>query len=430
MFHRSVDGGRTWRRVGRSSGGNFWGPSGILAGVPIDIEVDPRDPFRLFVNNYGGGNYLSEDGGETWVDASAGYSGAAVHGGFAIDSENPLHVYCGVFGGLFRSTDGGATWEGLAYEPARYAYPVTVAASPLDWSVVIQSPWDMGLLAHSVDGGITWTSSNPVNSRGAAQYLDIAFAPSDTEVVYVSTGDRSCETRNYIQPGQCATSRGGVYRSDDGGMTWAYASGALRGKSVAAVAVHPDNPMNVFAGVLGDGLYATRDGGETWEKLPVGLISVRDIAICPADPLTIYAAGYGARGGVFRSDDGGETWQWASAGLDPELPTLAIEVDPADPMVVWTAGGAGRGVALSADGGRSWHAVDRGLIDEHITELHLSPDGTVRYGGSGLSGAFRLDIYDDTPCQEGSTPDRDGDRVPDDEDYCPDFPGNPGMNGC
>jgi len=434
-FHRSDDGGRTWQRVGESAGGNFWGPPGTLAGVPIDIEIDPRDPYCLFVNNYAGGNYFSKDGGETWADASSGYSGAPVHGGFAIDTQNPDRVYCGVFGGLFRSDDGGTTWQGLGYEPARYGYPVAVAASPWDWSVVLQSPWDMGVLARSADGGLTWTRSNPLGSGlrvlgGGVQYLDIAFAPSDPEIVYAAAGDRGCESRLYIQQGQCITSLGGVYRSEDGGVTWERASGITMRKSVAALAVHPKEPMTVLAGVLGGGLYATSDGGETWVERSIDLISVRDIAICPAAPAVVYAAGYGSHGGVFRSEDGGISWDWASAGLDPELPTLAIEVDPVDPMTVWAAGGTRRGVAVSLDGGRSWHEIDGGLVDEHMTTLSLSHDGTVLYGGTELSGAYRLDIYADTPCQGASSPDRDGDGVPDDEDYCPDYPGNPGMNGC
>jgi hypothetical protein len=73
--YRSEDGGRNWWRV--SSG--QYGPSGMRAGVPIDLQVDPRNPNRLFINNYGGGNFLSEDGGASWRVASKGYTGAQVH---------------------------------------------------------------------------------------------------------------------------------------------------------------------------------------------------------------------------------------------------------------------------------------------------------------------------------------------------------------
>jgi hypothetical protein len=47
-------------------GGENWGPPDVVAGFPIDMQCDPRDPMRIFINNYGGGNFLSENGGQTW----------------------------------------------------------------------------------------------------------------------------------------------------------------------------------------------------------------------------------------------------------------------------------------------------------------------------------------------------------------------------
>jgi photosystem II stability/assembly factor-like uncharacterized protein len=75
-FYRSDDGGRTWQRFSRPS--NTWGPPGLVAGFPIDLQCDPDDPMRLFVNNYLGGNFLTEDGGETWSLSSKGYTGETV----------------------------------------------------------------------------------------------------------------------------------------------------------------------------------------------------------------------------------------------------------------------------------------------------------------------------------------------------------------
>jgi len=74
--YRSSDCGQTWSKA--STGENGWGSPGVRAGFPIDFQVDPRDPNRVFANNYGGGNFLSVDGGQTWTVASDGYTGAQV----------------------------------------------------------------------------------------------------------------------------------------------------------------------------------------------------------------------------------------------------------------------------------------------------------------------------------------------------------------
>lgn len=384
-IHRSDDGGLTWRLLER-----HWGPPGILPGFPIDFEVDPRDPYRIFVNNYVGGCFVSEDGGETWQDSSTGYSGASVEAGFAIDPADPCRVYCAAVSGLFLSEDGGVHWQGLAFDPARVANPRSVAVDPRDGHHVIQNPADMAMLAISNDGGCTWLRSNPIGSGQGPEYLDIAFAPSNPEVVYAGAGSRGCEKRGFVQPGECDIDRGGVYLSRNGGLTWQDVSGVLSGKSVAAVAVNPRDPLNVLAGVLGHGLYETTDGGGSWTKRNVDLSSVRDIAFAPTDPSIVYAGGDGQRGGAFRSEDGGISWEWAAGGMDPEGCVFAIAVDPNDAMVVWAAGGGGKGVRLTTNGGRHWIQITAGVADELIISLSLSVDGSVLYGGTGASGAFRL----------------------------------------
>jgi len=93
-IYRSEDAGVTWRTVASP-----WGPPGVSVGFPIDMQCDPRDTERIFVNNYGGGNFLSEDGGKTWVNASQGYTGAQVFG-VSITPAEPERVYVAGFGGL------------------------------------------------------------------------------------------------------------------------------------------------------------------------------------------------------------------------------------------------------------------------------------------------------------------------------------------
>jgi photosystem II stability/assembly factor-like uncharacterized protein len=111
-FYASDDGGWTWTKVAGDLS-SPWGPPGIAAGFPIDILVDPDDPNTLFVNNYGGGNVKSTDGGKTWELASQGYTGAMM---FDVDvvSGSPGTIYVASRGGVFEGLNGGASWSGLS----------------------------------------------------------------------------------------------------------------------------------------------------------------------------------------------------------------------------------------------------------------------------------------------------------------------------
>ena len=91
FIYRSEDGGSTWKKVSGSES-DGWGSPGVRGGFPIDFQVDPRDPDRIFINAYGGGNFLSEDGGKTWVDASRGYTGSMVRA-IAVDPNQPGRVW-------------------------------------------------------------------------------------------------------------------------------------------------------------------------------------------------------------------------------------------------------------------------------------------------------------------------------------------------
>jgi len=121
--YRSSDHGQTWRKV--STGEEGWGSPGVRAGFPIDFQVDPRDPNRVFANNYGGGNFLSVDGGQTW-----NWSGDRLAEGmgwrvitFAPSDSKILYAdssgffSAGVFdntmpaAGVYVSRDAGATWN-------------------------------------------------------------------------------------------------------------------------------------------------------------------------------------------------------------------------------------------------------------------------------------------------------------------------------
>ena len=150
-FYGSRNGGESWLKLHHEEGEHEgWGVPGIRSGFPIDFQIDPRDPFRIFVNNYGGGNFLSEDGGNTWVSASDGYTGADIKG-IAVDPLNPSVVYANGRSGLFRSVNGGTNWTGINHW--RLPEGLLVVVDPEDSEHLLISEGASPLLMQSFDMG-------------------------------------------------------------------------------------------------------------------------------------------------------------------------------------------------------------------------------------------------------------------------------------
>jgi photosystem II stability/assembly factor-like uncharacterized protein len=384
-FYRSMDGGKTWWKLNH---GDFWGPPGIMAAFPIDIQVDPRDAMRLFVNNYQGGNFLSTDGGETWVTASNGYSGAQISGGIAVDSDNSARIYVGALSGMFRSNDGGETLEGLTFPPARFNQINAVATCPDNFNLVIKSPWDMGnVLAHSHDRGQSWELVE-VDTEEIRTFVDIAFAPSDPEIVYAATGKVQCKFDTF----ECEyeVTGGSVYVSHDTGLSWQSANDSnIKNQNLLTLAVHPLDPLTVYAGTANNGIYKTTDGGKRWRSTNKGLRShfVRSLAIDPKNPETVYLGT--ASNGLYFSRDGGENWVWSSAGMNPGESINTIVINPIQPSVIY-AGSLVSGVYLSDDKGSTWQPLNEGLETRTILTMAISSDGKVIYAGTQGAGLFRL----------------------------------------
>ncbi len=432
-IYRSEDGGRTWHRM--CWGKNGWGSPGVQAGFPIDFQVDPRDPNRIFVNNYGGGNFLSTDGGRTWSAASAGYTGAQVRD-IAVDPTDADRVFAAARSGIFVSTDGGEHWVGINYAPL----------PDIEWNVVVIDPNDPQHLLGANNGeyvilethnaGQAWRhviqapGIDPRFPVGAGMgWRAIAFTPTNPKTVYAGTS--AFVTEALWESEMLAK---GIFVSHDGGTTWDSTNDALsRDANVSALAVSPVNPNVVYAATGTHGLLKTTDGGRSWTAINRGLPShpvALSIACHPTDPRVIFAGLIQA--GLYRSTDGGTSWQPSSAGMNPEAVVSDIVFDPMDPNVMFTTDRMS-GVYRSTNGGTTWHAVNQGLRNRDVTTLAISSDGKTLYAGTEGEGVFRLDLTGQES-DPGSSPtqagDRDGDGVPDEEDYCPDYPGSKETNGC
>ena len=224
----------------------------------------------------------------------------------------------------------------------------------------------------TTDGGATWsplTDHTPISSVGA-----IAVAPSNRSIIYVGTGEAA--------PRGNITSGDGVYKSADGGKTWTNI-GLKDTRQIGALIVDPTNPDVVLVAALGHafgpnaerGVFRTSDGGKSWAKVlfkddQTGAI---DVSFDPHDSKIVYAALWQARrlpwnfssggpgSGLYRSNDGGVTWTRLSGNGIPQgiLGRIHVSVSPADSKRIYAMIEAkDGGLFRSDDGGDHWRRIN------------------------------------------------------------------------
>ncbi len=207
----------------------------------------------------------------------------------------------------------------------------------------------------------------------------LAVDPKDPDVLYVGTSDE------------------GLFKSEDGGVSWEKLSG-IEHPRVTAVAVSPTDGA-VYAGTEPSALFVSRDGGASWRELE-GLRNlpsaptwsfpprpwtshVRAVALSHSDP-NLVVAGI-ELGGVVRSADGGETWQDQRPGAYADCHSLATH--PEAPELVYEAGGGG--FAESRDFGESWEATDEGMKLRYAWGLAVDAEDPTLVYASAASGPGR-----------------------------------------
>jgi photosystem II stability/assembly factor-like uncharacterized protein len=309
------DAGRTWRPVFDSQ------PIGSIGA----LAVAPSNPKILYVGSgeadmrsdiaQGDGMYKSGDGGKTW--SHVGLVDSQQIGRIIVHPENPDVVYVAALGhpygpnaerGVFRSTDGGKSWQrildrndqdtgaiDLAFEPGnpRTIYAALWQTRRTPWSVYPPSSGPGSGLFKSTDGGDHWTEIRGHGLPDNPERIGLAVAPSAPKRVYAIVD----------------AEEGGLFRSDDGGATWTRTSSDNRiwgrGWYFGGITVEPGNPDIVYA--CNTNVYRSEDGGK------------------------IFVPVKGAPGG----DDYHQLW------IDPQHPERRIL-------------GVDQGTTISLNGGRTW----------------------------------------------------------------------------
>jgi len=348
----------------------------------------------------GGSGFTWQPIGPAPLMASVPYSGRVAS--IAVDPTAPGTVYIGgASGGLWRTTDSGATWTPLTddeqslsigaitFDPSNAG---TIYAGTGEWHFSCDSYFGAGIL-RSEDGGSSWSLLAENEFTGTA-ISGIVVSPTDSDVLVVSNARGA---GGFI----CTRPLGtyGIWKSVDHGASWTLKLGAGQtgnDANTTSLVVDPDDPDVFFAGVAGPvhsdeggapgGVWKSVDGGESWSKLGGGLPTTNvarvNLAIDPADGQRLFAAvqrtSDGSLSGVWRSHDGGSSWTQAGfpSGACSSYCWYCMILSIAPDGAVWFGG---VDLYRSADDGVTWS-------DRTNSGLHADQHVLVFDGGKAWSG--------------------------------------------
>ena len=357
---------------------NQWSTNGPYCslGDVVALAMNPAVPTTLYaVTNSGSGLYVSTDAGATWTNKL--YTGLRMYA-VAVDPTNPAKLYVGTdYSSVLRSSDGGETWQSATFgPPGANSYvqalaidrlaPNTIYAGLSDYSNVLR-------LYKSTDGGVTWTGL----AIGSDVFV-IALDPTTSGTVYAGTSHGVYKSTNggatwsnlgvalayvfglAIDPTApsivYAGSNLGVFKSTDGGSTW----NQIRSTPTYAVAVDPNNHTFILAATNGSGVIRTGTSGLFWGAVNNGLTNLTAHALLidpsstsgsPAFSTTAYVV---TDGGVFKTTTNLPP-NWSALTVGRECQINAVAVDPVDANYVYAAS-KWDGLFRSSDAGTTWTA--------------------------------------------------------------------------
>jgi len=336
-----------------------------MAGRITDVEGDPRNPKTFYVTGATGGIWKTINAGTTFIPLWENGPIASM-GDIAIAPSNSKILYAGTGEdnarnsvapgfGLYKSVDGGVTWQSAGLEKTQHIGRIVVNPTNPDivYVAAVGATWgpnpERGLYK-STDGGKTWKLSKFVSDK--AGFIDIAMDPRDPNTLYAASWER------------------------------------VRG------------PYYLKSGGPGSALWKTTDGGNTWHEITGGGFPETEkgrmnIQIARSNPNIVYVmleadSVRGAKpqrllSGLYRSTDAGRTWKWMSTIDNRPFYFSQIRVDPKNPDRVYRMA---VDFAFSDDGGYSWRA---GMVGNHedYHAMWIDPNDPEHYIIGGDAGIFQ-----------------------------------------
>lgn len=407
-LYRSTDAGSTWQLLGSTY---------LPAGLNINsVVVNPSDRNMIYIAT-SQGIYKSIDSGNSWISINNGLLNRSVWT-LILNPTNPSQLFAGTWGGgLFVTSDGGGTWaksgfNGIDFHRDRI---FSLAFDPNSYTTLYVGTGN-GLFRYNIQ---TTAYSHLAATVFHSAAADLAIDPVNSSIVYSLEGG----------------SGGGrdLYRSTNGGTSWEFIgpfqplentrnTNCLFGLNCPPysidhtygmdVAINSSNTSIVYYSSA-YGLYVSHDGGSDWSLVHTGVLDdqfhIHGIAIYPKYPNIVYLSTGGGVASNFifthmlKSVDGGRTWILIDSGLPRQnYHMMKVLVDPNNPNVVYMASttmGFGCqpahhplplcvavGIYKTADGGNSWFAVNNGLATLDVPALAFDPlNSSVLYAGAGDS---------------------------------------------
>lgn len=394
-----------------------WLPFGPDGGDARRMATDPRDHTHLYLGTANGWIYESHNGGAHWTRlARVAKRDDLVLDSIVVDSRDPRHLIVGAWvidradGGLFASTDGGASWTSQA--EMRGQSVRALAASVSDPNILVAGT--LQGVYRSQDGGLRWKLISPRDSVEIHNIESVAIDPKDPNVIYAGTWHLPWKTTDagenwgnikdgiiddsdvfsiIVDPKSpktvYASACSGIYKSENAGMQFRKVQGIPSSARRTRVLLQdPNHQDTIFAGTT-EGLFRSEDAGKSWNRTTGPEIIVNDVSVDSTDSRHVLIAT--DRGGVLASDDGGDTFHSSNAGFSTRQIT-ALKRDLQSPSTLFVGVVNDKewgGVFQSDNGGLTWTQRSEGLQGRDVFSLGQAPDGTMIAGTA--HGLYRLD---------------------------------------
>ena len=389
------------------------GPTNI-GGRITALAIHPSQPDRIYAGAADGGVWYSENSGGNWIPVFDFNSTLSI-GAMAIDPNDPNTLYVGTGeanisadsypgNGLFKSTDGGASWGLSGLENSHHIGRIAINPQNSQQVFVAASGLLFGKNAErgiyrSNDGGQSWTQVLFISDSTSA--IDVVIDPLNPSAVYAAMWERIRTPGARIAGGITS----GIFKSTDGGESWDQLLNGLPAPSPTVgrigLSIAPSNPQVLYA-IYADhpgyfaGVFKTTNGGSSWSQVNDGALGnlyssfgwyFGNIYVDPSNENTVYVLGVP----MYKTTNGGSSW--STVGNDMHVDHHAIWVNPNNPQEVWV--GNDGGLYVSQNGAASFSHFDNmpisqfyaGAVDVNYPERlygGTQDNGTLRtLGGSG-----------------------------------------------